>query len=182
MQDFAAAVGRAALAWHQPHLTQQQVVQAVTDTAAALLPAVGAAILTRRSTGHLDLTAAAGTLPPQVRALHHDHDNAREHPTAWQRPTDRAVTGRQRHGWPVATTTHDESDRTALIYVPLGLGRVVFGTLLINTEPPVTADTEVCAVTFAMHACTAISAARQRDQLRSYLCCTGELPGAAQHS
>ena len=168
--DFAAAVGRAALGWHRSHLTGPAVVQAILDTAAALLPgAVGAALLTRQDTGHLHLSASAGVLPPRVQALHRDHGEPHPHLTAPPTPPARTAPGRQRGGWPIATTIGH--GRTALTYIPLGLGDVVFGTLLINTDTPhphqVTAEHEIRAITLAMHACTALAAARDRDHLRT---------------
>ena len=165
--DFAVAVGRAALGWHRTDLTQPAVVQAILDTAAALLPgAVGAALLTRRDTARLQLSASAGVLPPRVQALLREDDEPCPRRTAPPTTTARTAPGRQRGGWPIATTIG--RGRTALTYIPLGLGNVGFGTLLINTDTAhpdhqVTAEQELRAITLAMHACTALGAARDRD-------------------
>ena len=161
-------MGRAALGWHRSQLTGPAVVQAILDTAVALLPgAVGAALLTRQDTGHLHLSASAGLLSPRVLALHRDYGEPRPHRTAPPQPP-RTALGRQRGGWPIATTIGH--GRTALTYIPMGLGDVVFGTLLINTDTSyhqVTAEHETRAITLTMHACTALSAARDRDNLRT---------------
>ena len=74
--------------------------------------------------------------------------------------------GRECNGWPIATTTAGGRGGM-VIWVPLGQGTTMCGTLLIATAGVVTDRAETDAVVMAIHASTAAVAARQREELRS---------------
>lgn len=170
----AAGLGRsparwaqAAMTWHQPQLTEFEVLQAVVDSVAVLVPgSVGAAVLSGPEAGGPDpgrvrVQAIAGILPGFARAVRQDASLSVQIPA---QPGTAGV-GRTCNGWPIATTPARSGEHVALIWVPLGQGVTMCGTLLI-AGVQVADRMEADAVVTAMHASTAIAAARQRQHLR----------------
>ncbi len=140
---FAAALARCALTWHQQPGAAATLEAITADTLALLRGADAAAVVTVSTTGTLQIKASSGpigklhaalprTLTPNLRALYSQPRLA----------VDR---------WPVSAMLDHHAQMGSMIYVPLGSGQIMFGTLMVLGF---TADafTPASATALAIHA------------------------------
>jgi GAF domain-containing protein len=158
---FDAALARHAMSWHQIALTEPEVAQQITRSITALIPGAGGAAILIVTGGEPTMQAAHGALP--------DLDVL---PTTAE---DRPSTLRDLPAcpdWPIFTAPAGPSGQDRVLCTPLGLGRTMFGTLIVAAErhpdhTTTTSNVAAMLATLAMHASTALAAARQRDTLHA---------------
>lgn len=153
-EDFGAALADCALNWHQQHGENAALDAITADSLTLLRRADVAAVVTVSTGGKLQIKAAHGA----VEALRTALAGALPRPvwtvTDHQRPTETA------RRWPVSATLDYCAGRGSMICVPLGVGRTMFGTLLIMsfTAESFTGKNVTDATTLAIHASLALAA------------------------
>jgi hypothetical protein len=157
--DFAGALARCALTWHQQPDEAAALAAITADTPRLLRGADAAAVVTVSRSGILHIQANTGPIQGLRAAL-----VPTVAPHQWTlRPPPPVSPGLAVGRWPAAATLDHHAQMGSMICAPLGSGTMMFGTLLVLglAADAFTPATAAEATTVAIHASLALAAHRQ---------------------